>query len=120
MWGVPPWVACDHTERELPRGGVACGVGGWRCVGGREVAAICGVIISARLSRVRIVVDGYVTCGAAAVLDAMDGHALGVCVVAHVSAEPGHRRLLEKLGKVPLFDFGLRLGEGSRAEEHTS
>jgi len=45
----------------------------------------------------------------------MDEHALDHCVVAHVSAEPGHRLLIEKLGKEALFDFGMRLGEGSGA-----
>ncbi len=45
----------------------------------------------------------------------MDGHALDHCVVAHVSAEPGHRRLLERLGKRALFDFDMRLGEASGA-----
>ena len=41
--------------------------------------------------------------------------ALDHCVVAHASAEPGHRLLLEKLGKAPLFDLGMRLGEASGA-----
>lgn len=86
-----------------------------RCFGGREMAAICGAIIAARLSRIPVLLDGYVTCAAAAALHAMDEHALDHCVVAHVSAEPGHRRLLRKLGKEPLFDFGMRLGEGSGA-----
>jgi nicotinate-nucleotide--dimethylbenzimidazole phosphoribosyltransferase len=86
-----------------------------RCLGGREMAAICGAIIAARLSRIPVLLDGYVTCAAAAVLHAMDEHALDHCVVAHVSAEPGHRNLLKKLGKDPLFDFGMRLGEGSGA-----
>jgi nicotinate-nucleotide--dimethylbenzimidazole phosphoribosyltransferase len=35
--------------------------------------------------------------------------------VAHCSAEPGHRRLLSAIGKVPLLDFGMRLGEASGA-----
>jgi nicotinate-nucleotide--dimethylbenzimidazole phosphoribosyltransferase len=86
-----------------------------RCLGGREMAAICGAIIAARLSRIPVLLDGYVTCAAAAVLHSMDEHALDHCVVAHVSAEPGHRHLLEKLGKEPLFNFGMRLGEGSGA-----
>ena len=30
-------------------------------------------------------------------------------------AEPGHRLLLDRIGKVPLFDFGMRLGEASGA-----
>ena len=86
-----------------------------RCFGGREMAAICGAIVSARLSRIPVVLDGYVACAAAAVLHAMDEHALDHCLVAHVSAEPGHRHLIEKLGKEALFDFGMRLGEGSGA-----
>ena len=86
-----------------------------RCFGGREMAAICGAIISARLSRIPVVLDGYVACAAAAVLHTLDEHALDHCLVAHVSAEPGHRHLIEKLGKEALFDFGMRLGEASGA-----
>ncbi len=86
-----------------------------RCFGGREMAAICGAILTARVSRIPVLLDGYVTCSAAAALHAMDEKALDHCVVAHVSAEPGHRRLLEKLDKKPLFDFGMRLGEGTGA-----
>ena len=86
-----------------------------RCLGGREMAAICGAIVAARLSRIPVLLDGYVTCAAAATLHALNSNALDHCIVAHVSAEPGHRRLLKKLNKIPLFDFGMRLGEGSGA-----
>ena len=47
--------------------------------------------------------------------DVADRHALDHCLVAHVSAEPGHRRLLQAIGKAALFDFGMRLGEASAA-----
>lgn len=86
-----------------------------RCVGGREIAAMAGAIIAARYSRVPVLLDGYVSCAAAAVLAAMRPDALDHCLVGHVSAEPGHIRLLEKLGKKALIDFGMRLGEGSGA-----
>jgi nicotinate-nucleotide--dimethylbenzimidazole phosphoribosyltransferase len=36
-------------------------------------------------------------------------------MVAHCSAEPGHRRLLAAIGKTPLLDLGMRLGEASGA-----
>jgi len=34
----------------------------------------------------------------------------------HVSAEPGHRRLLDRIGKPALLDLGMRLGEALRRE----
>ena len=86
-----------------------------RCFGGREMAAICGAIIAARLLQIPVLLDGYVSCSAAAVLHSLDHKALDHCMVAHVSAEPGHRLLLKKIKKEPIFDFGMRLGEGSGA-----
>ena len=41
--------------------------------------------------------------------------AIDHCLAAHVSAEQAHRNVLEKLGKAPLLDLGMRLGEGSGA-----
>ena len=86
-----------------------------RCVGGREMAAIAGAILAARLARVPVILDGYVCCAAAAALFAMEKSALDHCVVGHVSAEPGHRHLLDALGQRPLLDLDMRLGEGSGA-----
>ncbi len=86
-----------------------------RHFGGYELAAIAGAIVAARALRQPVILDGFVTCAAAAVLQAVNPAALDHCLVGHVSAEPGHGRLLEKLGKAPLFDFGMRLGEASGA-----
>jgi nicotinate-nucleotide--dimethylbenzimidazole phosphoribosyltransferase len=84
-------------------------------LGGRELAAIAGAVIAARRARVPVVLDGYATTAAAAVLFKLDPRALDHCIVAHRSAEPGHTRLLETLGKKPLLDLGMRLGEASGA-----
>jgi len=86
-----------------------------RHVGGLELAAIAGAILAARRARVPVLLDGYACTAAAAVLHAADPHALDHCQVAHVSAEPGHGRLLQRLGKRPLLDLDMRLGEGSGA-----
>jgi nicotinate-nucleotide--dimethylbenzimidazole phosphoribosyltransferase len=86
-----------------------------RKVGGREVAAMAGLIIAARLQRVPVVVDGFVTTAAAAVVHAMDPAGLDHCLFAHVSAESAHKRALAAMGKSALLDFGMRLGEGSGA-----
>ena len=86
-----------------------------RRLGGLELAAITGAVMAARLGRIPVVLDGYAATAAAAVLFAADPRALDHCIVAHVSAEPGHRVLLERLDKRPLLDLGMRLGEASGA-----
>ncbi len=86
-----------------------------RRLGGREIAAIVGAILGARLARVPTVLDGYVVGAAAAVLHAMTPGALDHCLAGHLSAEPAHRRLLSKLGLTPILDLGMRLGEASGA-----
>jgi len=86
-----------------------------RRVGGYELAAIAGAVMAGRLGRVPVVLDGFACTAAAAVLFAADPHALDHCLVAHRSVEPGHARLLGLIGKTPLLDLGMRLGEGSGA-----
>lgn len=86
-----------------------------RKVGGREIAAMAGLIIAARLQRVPVIVDGFVSTAAAAVVYAMDPAGLDHCLFAHVSAEVAHPRALEKMHKTALLDLGMRLGEGTGA-----
>ena len=86
-----------------------------RCLGGREMAAIAGAVLAARFRRIPVLLDGYVCTAAAAPLEAARKGALDHCHAGHVSAEPGHRRLLAKLGQAPLLDLGMRLGEGTGA-----
>jgi nicotinate-nucleotide--dimethylbenzimidazole phosphoribosyltransferase len=86
-----------------------------RRLGGREIAAMVGALLAARMERVPVVVDGFVTTAAAAVLHAMRADAIDHCLFAHRSAEAAHAAVLERLGKTPLLDLGMRLGEGSGA-----
>lgn len=86
-----------------------------RRLGGRELAAMAGAILAARLQRVPVLIDGYVATAAAAVLHVLSPGALDHCLAGHCSAEPAHRTLLARIGKVPLLDLGMRLGEGSGA-----
>ena len=86
-----------------------------RRLGGRELAAMAGAILAARLERVPVIIDGYVATAAAAVLHSIDSTALDHCIAAHRSAEPAHGALLDHLGLSPLLDLGMRLGEGSGA-----
>ena len=84
-------------------------------VGGREFAAMAGAILAARAQKIPVLLDGFVACAAAAVLHKLDPASLDHCLAAHRSAEPAHGKLLEILGKEPLLDLNMRLGEGSGA-----
>lgn len=86
-----------------------------RRLGGREIAAMAGAILAARMQKVPVIIDGYVATSAAAILKAANPAALDHCLIGHVSAEPGHIRAIEKLGKTPLLALGMRLGEGTGA-----
>lgn len=84
-----------------------------RRLGGREIAALAGAIMAARIERVPVILDGYGGTAAAAVLHALDPRALDHCFAGHRSAEGAHAEVLARLGKVPLIDLGLRLGGGT-------
>jgi nicotinate-nucleotide--dimethylbenzimidazole phosphoribosyltransferase len=84
-------------------------------LGGRELAAILGATLAARRRRVPVVLDGFVCTAAVAPLQKLRADALGHVLASHVSAEAGHRLLLDELGLKPLLDLNMRLGEASGA-----
>ena len=86
-----------------------------RRLGGREIAAMAGAILAARMQKIPVILDGYVATAAGAILRAASPSALDHCLIGHVSAEPGHLKSIEKLGKTPLLALGMRLGEGTGA-----
>ena len=86
-----------------------------RRLGGREIAAIAGAILAARIERVPVILDGYVATSAAAVLHALEPSSIAHCLAGHVAAEGAHAEVLKRLGLAPILDLGLRLGEGSGA-----
>ena len=86
-----------------------------RRLGGREIAAMMGAILAARIERVPVILDGYVVGAAAAVLHALHPHAVEHCLAGHLSAEGAHQTVMDKLGLKPILNLGMRLGEGSGA-----
>jgi nicotinate-nucleotide--dimethylbenzimidazole phosphoribosyltransferase len=103
------------VEAARHRVGVAAPLEVLRQVGGAELAAIAGAATEARLRPLPLVLDGFVVAAAVAPLEALRPGALAHAVAGHRSAEPGHRALLEWLGKPPLLDLDMRLGEASGA-----
>ena len=61
-----------------------------RRLGGREIAAMAGAILAARMEHTPVLLDGYVVCAAAAILHALDPASIDHCVAGHVSAEGAH------------------------------
>lgn len=84
-----------------------------RCLGGRELAAMAGAIARARSLRIPVILDGYICSAAALCLEHTQKGALDHTVAGHQSAEGGHGPILASLGKEPLLQLGLRLGEAS-------
>ena len=84
-------------------------------VGGFEIGAIAGVILGAAARRVPVVVDGFISTAGALVAAALAPEASAYVIATHVSVEPGHRTMLDRLGLTPFFDVDFRLGEGTGA-----
>jgi nicotinate-nucleotide--dimethylbenzimidazole phosphoribosyltransferase len=83
--------------------------------GGRELAAILGATLAARRDRIPVLLDGFVCTAAVAPLAKLRADTLAHAQAGHVSAEAGHRMLLEEMGLHPLVDLNMRLGEASGA-----
>ncbi len=83
--------------------------------GGRELAAILGATLAARRNNIPVLLDGFVCTAAVAPLAKLRADTLAHAQSAHVSAEAGHRMLLDELGLHPLLDLNMRLGEASGA-----
>ncbi len=101
------------AEAVALHGGQGDGLETLRRLGGRELAGMVGAIARARALRIPVVLDGFICCAAALCLAQTHAGALDHAVAGHLSAEGGHARLLEALGKAPLLQLGLRLGEAS-------
>lgn len=84
-------------------------------LGGRELAALLGAVVAARHRCLPVLLDGFVCCAAVTPLMRLAPDGLAHTRAAHVSAEAGHRALIEALRLTPLLDLGMRLGEASGA-----
>lgn len=86
-----------------------------QCVGGLEIAGLVGVVLAAAGRRVPVVLDGFISSAAGLVAARLAPLVQDYLFASHLSAEPGHRVLLDALGLSPLLQLDLRLGEGSGA-----
>jgi nicotinate-nucleotide--dimethylbenzimidazole phosphoribosyltransferase len=84
-------------------------------IGGFEIGGIAGLILGAAALKKPIVVDGFISTAGALIAQSLCPACTDYIISAHGSMERGHRPMLELLGKTPLLDLNLRLGEGTGA-----
>lgn len=82
-------------------------------VGGFDLAAMCGAFLGAAASRRAAVIDGFISAVAALCAVRLCPLVHGYLIPSHASFEIGYRLAIEELALRPLFDLGMRLGEGS-------
>lgn len=82
-------------------------------VGGFDLAAMCGAFLGAAAARRPAVIDGLISAAAALCAVRLCPNVRGYLVPSHASFEIGYRLAMETMDLRPLFDLGMRLGEGS-------
>lgn len=82
-------------------------------VGGFDLAAMCGAFLGAADSRRAAVIDGFISAVAALCAVRLCPLVRGYLIPSHASFEIGYRLAMEEMALRPLFDLGMRLGEGS-------
>ena len=82
-------------------------------VGGFDLAAMCGAFLGAAAARRPAVIDGLISAAAALCSVRLCPNVRGYLVPSHASFEIGYRLAMEAMDLRPLFDLGMRLGEGS-------
>ncbi|MDI6688958.1 MAG: nicotinate-nucleotide--dimethylbenzimidazole phosphoribosyltransferase [Actinomycetota bacterium] len=84
-------------------------------VGGLEIGGLAGCILGAAALKIPVVIDGFISGAAALIASRIAPKSVGYMIASHVSAEPGHKIILDVLGLKPMLYMDMRLGEGTGA-----
>lgn len=84
-------------------------------VAGLEIVAMAGFFAEAHRRGLTIILDGAIASSAALIAESQLPGVSKSMIAAHLSSEPAHRAVLEKLGLVAFLDWSMRLGEGTGA-----
>ena len=84
-------------------------------VGGFEIGGLAGIMLAAAAHKIPVVIDGFISGAAALIAYRIEPKTKHYMIAAHSSVERGHRFALDFMGLTPLFNFDLRLGEGTGA-----
>ncbi|MDI6639466.1 MAG: nicotinate-nucleotide--dimethylbenzimidazole phosphoribosyltransferase [Methanocellales archaeon] len=84
-------------------------------VGGFEIGGLAGVVLASARHRTPVVIDGFISSAGALIASELAPLARQYMIASHLSAEIGHKIILERMGLRPLLDLRMRLGEGTGA-----
>ena len=84
-------------------------------VGGFDLAGMTGLFLGAAVCKIPVLIDGFISAGAALAAARLCPAAAEYALATHLSDEPAARMVLETLGKRPMITAGMRLGEGTGA-----
>ncbi len=84
-------------------------------VGGFEIGGMAGVILSAAANNTPVILDGFISTAGALIAAKIAPESTQYMIASHQSVEKGHKVALNYLGKKPLLNLDLRLGEGTGA-----
>lgn len=84
-------------------------------IGGFEIVTMTGLILGLAAASTPIVLDGFISSSAALAAHAFKPETMDYCFAGHMSAEPGHKLVLEYLSLNAIIRMDMRLGEGTGA-----
>lgn len=113
--GLARKVAAIDSALALHRPDRFDGIGILSAVGGLEIAAIAGLCIGGAAARVPVVLDGFISTAGGMIANLLVPGVSAWFQVSHKSAENAHWAMSRMLGKDPVHDLELRLGEGTGA-----
>lgn len=113
--GLRRKVAAIERALEVNRPDPGDPLGVLACVGGFDIAGLCGMFLGAAALRVPIVIDGYISSVAALCAKLLRPECASAMLPSHLSDELASRRVMDELGLVPPIRAGMRLGEGTGA-----
>ena len=82
-------------------------------LGGFDIAAMAGVYLGAAYYRIPVVMDGFISAVAAMIAIKLNVKVKDYIIESHVSAEHGFIEVIKAIDMQPMFNMGMRLGEGS-------
>ena len=86
-----------------------------RCLGGLDIAGLCGVFIGGALYHIPVILDGVISAVAALCASRIAPGCEKFMLASHIGEEPAMEHILKELDLTPVIHGRMKLGEGTGA-----